>query len=55
MLNMYNVITDDISSDCTCDTSCHMHRVSTACITGDVKHMKPGKSDSFDGITSDYL
>ena len=42
-LNMYNVITDDISS------------ASTACITGAVKHMKPGKSVGFDSLTSDYL
>ena len=44
MLNMYNAI-----------TSCHLHSISTVCITAAVKHMKPGKSDGFDGLTSDYL
>ena len=55
MLNMYNVITYYISSDCTSDTSCHLHTVATTCVTGAVKHMKTGKSDGFDGLTSDYL
>ena len=55
MINMYSVITVDISSDCVCDTSCYLHIVTTAYITGTVKHMKSDKSDSFDGLTSDYL
>ena len=42
MLNMNTVITDDISSDCGCNTSC----VSTTCIIGAVKPVNPGKSDN---------
>ena len=55
MLNMYNFITDDIYSACTCDIFCYLHRVSTDCITGAVKHMKLVKSNGFDCLTSDSL
>ena len=51
MLNMYTVINDDISSDCVCHTSCYLHSVSAACITGAVKTYEAWQSD---GVTSDY-
>ena len=55
MTELLKDITDDISRNCVCSTSCGSHVMSRDGIVNSVKQMRPGKNDGFDGLSSDYI
>ena len=55
MSELLKDITDDISRNCVCSTSCGSHVISRDDIVNSVKQMRPGKNDGFDGLSSDYI
>ena len=52
---LYIDITDDVSGNCVCSTSCGSHVIARDDIVNSVKQMRPGKNDGFDGLSSDYI
>ena len=48
-------ITDDISGNCVCSTSCGSRVIFRDGIVNSVKQLRPGKNDGFDGLSSDYI
>ena len=55
MSELLKDITDDISGNCLCSTSCGSYGISRDGIVNSVKQMRPGKNDGFDGLSSDYI
>ena len=55
MSELLKDITDEISGNCVCSTSCGSHVISRDGIVNSVKQMCPGKNDGFDGLSSDYI
>ena len=55
MSELLKDMTDDISRNCVCSTSCGSHVISRDGIVNSVKQMRPGKNDGFDGLSSDYI
>ena len=55
MSELLKDITDDISRNCVCSTSCGSHVISRDDIVNSVRQMRPGKNDGFDGLSSDYI
>ena len=55
MSELLKDITDDISGNCVCSTSCGSHAISRDGIVNSVKQMRPGKNDGFDDLLSDYI
>ena len=51
MSELLKNITDDISRNCVCSTSCGSHVISRDDIVNSVKL----KNDGFDGLSSDYI
>ena len=55
MNELYNNVTVDISSICSCDSECHTHVIYSINIHSAIQLLKSGKNDGFDGLTSDFL
>ena len=53
MSELLKDITDDVSGNFACSTSCGSHVISTDSIVNSVKQMRPGRNDGFDGLSSD--
>ena len=55
MSELLKDITDDISGNFVCSTSCGSHVIDRDGIVNSVEQMRPGKNDGFDGLSSDYI
>ena len=55
MSELLKDITDEISGNCVCSTSCGSHVISRDDIVISVKQMRPGKNNGFNGLSSDYF
>ena len=55
VLTWMNCITIDIGNNCTCDSECHKHVISSFIIHGAIQLLNSGNNDWFDALTSEYL
>ena len=59
MKTLYDDVCYDVSRTCKCESECdiidHCHDITIANVINAIKNMKRGKSDGFDGLTSDYI